>query len=227
MYLYALEGSGQTLFVNDDAQSLGMEFAVGSGHAIICGLPSSYFARSPQGPDALRSLVEYAARYTDVYYQESNVMAIRRGDYLIAHALEEEQVLTGQFVDLFDASLPLITSKTVDSNSSAMLFDVSSKLEGATPRLLFTGGTLTEPVTEESGSTRLTLQAPTGSVCSTRLAGNGLSPQSVSVLRDGEQEACAQTVWDEATGTLLVQIEGGRKPAELTVVWGNTPVSEQ
>ena len=227
MYLYALEGSGQTLFVHDDGQSLGMDFAVGSGHAIFCGLPSSYFARSPQGPDALRSLVEYATRYTDVYYQESNVMAIRRGDYLIAHALEEQQVLTGQFVDLFDASLPLITSKTVDSNSSAMLYDVSSKLEGTTPRLLFTGGTLTGPVTEESGSTRLTLQAPIGSVCSTRLAGNGLYPQSVSVVRDGQEDSSVQTAWNEATGTLLVQIEGGKVPAELTVVWGSTPAAKQ
>ena len=219
MNAYCWEGAGSPIVSSNLGDTLGLDVAAGEGRLLLCGLPSAYFSVAAEGPGALRDLVEYATRYTDVLYQESGAMVIRRGGYLIAHALMQEQTITGQFVDLFDAKLPLISSKQVEQNASAMLLDVSSKLEGDTPRLLHTGGTLSAPAQESAEQTRFAISVPVGAAGSTRLAGNGRTMESVSVTLSGQPYEQYETVWDETTGTLLLSLEGNGKPVDITVEW--------
>ena len=218
-YAYTLKGTGAPLILSDDELCFGMDFAVGQGRLIAVGLPSAYFSSAAEAPAALRSLTAYAMRYTDTPYHESNVMAIQRGDYLIAHAFDQEQTLKGSFVDLFDGNLPLLSAKTIPGHSSAMLLDVSGKLGGPVPRLLFTGGRLEGTVTEDTESTVWTVTAPTNAVCANRLAGNGSQPQSVTAANASGKEVGAEWSWDEATESLLVQTKGTAGPVTLRVEW--------
>ena len=220
-YAYTLKGTGAPLILSDDELCFGMDFAVDQGRLIAVGLPSAYFSSAAEAPAALRSLTAYAMRYTDTLYHESNVMAIQRGDYLIAHAFDQEQTLEGSFVDLFDGNLSLLSAKTIPEHSSVMLLDVSDQLGGSTPRLLFTGGTLEGSVAEEAESTVWTVTAPTNAVYSTRLAGNGNQPQSVTAVNASGKEIRAEWSWDEATESLLVQAEGTAGPVTLRVEWSS------
>ena len=61
--------------------TVGFDAKVGDGHFISVGLPSSYFADDPFGPQQIRELVEYAVQYTDVSYLETTLMTMQRGEY--------------------------------------------------------------------------------------------------------------------------------------------------
>lgn len=107
--------------------------AVGNGSLIYCGLPAAYGADSTAGAELVRSLVQYACRKAQLEYQEGPVVA-RRGPYVIAHALGRSMQLKGQYIDLFQPQLPLVTNPQLPYREPALLKEV--KLQSRIPALL-------------------------------------------------------------------------------------------
>lgn len=217
-------GSGFTSIFTSGTANVGIKAQVGTGNFIAIGLPSSIYSSVSNGATYLRDLVAYAVSFTDSQYVESNLMAVQRGRYIAAEALHAEETLNGNFVDIFDKDLPVITSKTVHAGSYALLCDISDLMTAGTPRFVHTGGTLNGDVTETASSTSFQVVGPLGSYFSTRILGNGKYPQSISVKSGNVDYHDYLYYWDNDTQSLLLQISDvPTKPLDVVIQWSDTP----
>ena len=222
-------GSGFTPVLENDDYTFGIDAKVGKGRLISVGLPSAYYGKSTKGPEQLRDLVAYACRYTDVSYVETDLMAIQRGPFIAAHALDYggEQTMKGDFVDLFDESLPILSEKKIQAGHSALLYDLTQDRKAGHPVLVHTGANLRSEVTETADTTEFSASGPTNSVSASRFLGNGKYPVEISVTRDGTLFKDYIASWDNASGSLLLSINH-QADEEVTVkiTWGDTPVAD-
>jgi hypothetical protein len=96
-------------------------------------------ARSPaaltylsDGAEVVRGLARQAAEAINLSWTETNALVLRRGPYLIAAGLDESIpdaasfVLHGNFIDLFDAQLPLRNEVTLSPSKRALLLDLEA-----------------------------------------------------------------------------------------------------
>ena len=222
-------GSGFQPILSNDNGVFGFEAAVGEGHVVSVGLPSSYYSANADGPQQLRDLVEYATTFTDVTYAETDLMVVQRGNFIAAQALDytDGETLTGNFIDLFDADLPVITSKDLAAGQSAFLYDISSLLESDTPRFVYTGGAMKGEVIETADTTAFSIGGPSKSTSATRLLGNGKYPQSITATVNGNRIGDLVSLWDNATGSLLIKVpHTAGETVEITVQWGDTRIED-
>ena len=229
-YSYAFSGSGFTailkagLFGNLNA---GIRADAGQGKVIAVGLPSSIYSTSDKGPAMLRDLVKYAMSFTDEDYLESDLMAIQRGNYIAAQATGSSQLLNGPFVDLFEETLPVVGQKYIENGKYAFLKDISHLQTAGVPRLVHSGGALTGSVTESAQTTTFTFTGPDNTLVATRLLGNGKYPEQITVTKNGQTYREFFSQWDNASNSLLLEIDGeGNVPLTVTVTWGTTPAAE-
>ena len=229
-YSYHFSGSGFTTILKAGLlgnYNLGIQADAGQGKVIAVGLPSSIYGTSSKGPDMLRDLVKYAVSFTDSSYLESDLMAIQRGNYIAAQATGPDQLLNGPFLDLFDESLSIVGQKRIPSGSHAFLKDISVYQTAGTPRLVHTGGLLQGSVSETTAATTFTVTGPDNSLFSTRILGNGKTPQQISVTAGGKEYHEYYSQWDNASGSLLLGIDGEASTVlTVTVTWGTTAVPD-
>ena len=224
--IYTGDGFTPIMKLNE-TDAIGVDAKVGSGHFIAVGMPSSYFADNAEGPQQMRDLVKYAVQYTDVQYYETTLMTMQRGEYLIAEALlsSEGETLTGDFIDLFDHNLSLIKQKTLGSNESAVLLDLTKFRTEGTPRIAFTGGVLKNEAVETADTTTFTISGPADTDSATRILGNGRYPASITATLNGEIFGNYAAMWDNDTASLLIKTS--HMPTEnitFTITWSDTKV---
>ena len=208
-----------------DGKTLGFESAVGEGHLIAVGLPSTYYSTNV-GCELMLALTEYATRYADLEYVTTNLMTIRRGNVVATHALVNNDRLTGRYIDIFDERLTVVTDPVVEGKDSRLLYALD-QLDLSIPRFGFSGGELVEgSLTETAEKTTFTYTSASSSTVSTRLlAPEGRYPVSATGKCDGKDVEVTMN-WNNATSSLLLQNEGNAKPTEITVTWGDTPVAD-
>ena len=187
----------------------------GAGSVIGLGL-EPYALSKCGGAKLLRAIVKYAAEKRGIAYAESNLLTGTRGRYVMAHALDRPETLTGRYIDLFDPRLPVLSQKEVAPHSSAFLYDAAG-LGG--PGIWVSTGEIIGK-TEEANRTVYTVAGPSMSVGATRLGGGGLLPSKITAY-DGAGRAHGVTA-DWRGGTLLIR--HGNLPEGLTVAveWGET-----
>lgn len=229
--LYTLTYTGKDVdpILSNDSGVFGYEAEVGKGHIISVGLPSSFYSQQTTGPDQIRDLVEYATTFTDVDYVETDLMTVHRGNYVVSQALDcsDGETLTGNFVDLFDTDLSVITTQELAAGKSSFLYDITELLASDMPRLAYTGGTVKGEITETADTTTFTIGGPTNTVSSTRLLGNGKYPESIVATVDGNRIGGIVTLWDNATNSLLVRVDHtADEPVEITINWGDTELED-
>lgn len=220
-YVVSFSGSGVSpiLTADNTGECIGFEKAIGEGRLLVSGMDSGYFCTTESGPQQIRDLTAYALRYTDTPYVESNLLAIRRGPYLAAHALETEEVLTGRFVNLFDPNLPVVDSVMLEGASSALLYDISELEADDIPRLCITGGDLTENPVETAEATSYTIYGPAESTSAARILCNGKTVDQV-ICKRGEREMECGYAYDEASDSILITLENNATVAQtVTVTW--------
>jgi hypothetical protein len=103
-----------------------------------------------EDPVALTASAEKEARFVEgvkgaaaaagFQWSEANHLLLRRGPYIIAAGLEESIagepiLLSGRFVNLFDANLQVVTEIRVTAGSRYFLLDLS-RISGNEPRVL-------------------------------------------------------------------------------------------
>ena len=214
---------GGNTIVTFAGSPVAVEETIGKGHVILCGLPSAYFSSAEQGTDLMRALTEYALEYTDYDYVETNLVTVRRGRFLAAHALDGSETLTGSFIDLFDPTLTVVHEVKIAGGDSAVLVDVEG-LDLSKPRLLYTAGTLKEAVTEQADMTVLTYTAAEGAMVPMRFsAPEGLYPTNVTA-ECGGKTVDIQRTWDREKRSLLLTGDGSVKPVTVTVTWTSEPM---
>ena len=132
------------------------------------------------------------------------------------------ETLTGNFIDLFDADLPVITTQELEAGKSAFLYDITSLLDSDTPRFAYTGGVLKSDVTETADTTTFSIGGPTDATSATRLLGNGKYPESVTATVNGDRIGNLVWTWDNATSSLLIKVpHTADETVEITVEWGD------
>ena len=223
---YAIKFDGGHAIINAGSDAVGIDEQVGLGRFIAVGLPSAYFSSQEMGPQMLRELVEYAVSHTELSYVESDLLAARRGDFLAAQALGADQTIAGQYIDVYDPKLPVVTSKTLNAGDSALLRDISGLLDQDSPVLAHHGATLLSEVTQTKEKTEFTFHSVSKTTCAFRLLGNGHLPQSVT-LKQGDRELVCTATWDAESKSLLVETAPlNADSIVMTVVWGGTEIGD-
>jgi len=130
---YPLNGAEPLFRAGDEATAPAWASPVGKGFLLYCGLPAAYGADSTAGAELVRSLVQHACRKALMEYREEPVVA-RRGPYVVAFAQGRSVQLKGQFIDLFNPQLPLVTNPQLPYVDPVLYKEV--KLISRVPALL-------------------------------------------------------------------------------------------
>jgi len=202
--LYALEGSG---FIAS------FEACYGKGHVIFFGVSPVFFAQSFSGANVIRSLIRYACEEKlGIPYREQGYLKLRRGRYVIVQSLEEDMVLKGKFLDLFDTRIRLVEGFKVPRRGSALLYAVEDLLDDHRPRLLFSSHKLVSKK-ERSREIVFSVKGPlkTRGVSRIALNGNKLS----SITARGPEVGSPLLNCDQEDDTLYVCFEN--YPQRITV----------
>jgi hypothetical protein len=135
-------GTGKRIYRRPEEhlfESMGMgrqpqegEHTVGEGAVLFERTNPTDLSRSNAGAKQVRDSVRRALviHGESADYKESNLLKIKRGPYLIAHALDEtdnEQpvVFQGLYIDLFEADLPLRRTVELKPGEDCLLYDLN------------------------------------------------------------------------------------------------------
>lgn len=102
---------------------------IGRGGLIWMRVRPAQCSTTPGGADRVVNAAQLAAKQVKLKWRETNYLLLRRGPYVIASGLDESvagtpRVLTGRFVNLFDATLALQRQVTLDPASRYFLLDL-------------------------------------------------------------------------------------------------------
>jgi hypothetical protein len=182
----------------------------GNGFVVIEPASPAALAHLPDGADVICALVQQAMLRMNREWRESNVLALRRGSYVIASGMDETNdiglALEGIYVNLFDASLGLVTSPRITGGTRWLLCDVSRRPDHAWV-LACAGRVMDERV--EAGVLRFIVRGMSNTRCAVRIA---MPSKPARVTFNGQ---AAQGEWDEASRTLLLQFD--HQPAGVIV----------
>ncbi|MPZ21291.1 MAG: hypothetical protein GEV06_25845 [Luteitalea sp.] len=113
----------------------------GRGAIVRASLSPASLTYMADGGGRVRGLARQAAAAVKLAWKESNALVLRRGPYLVGAGLSESVpgaeplTLKGRYIDLFDATLPVIESVTLAPNKRALLFDLDA-VTGDTPQVV-------------------------------------------------------------------------------------------
>ncbi|MBQ7319313.1 MAG: DUF4350 domain-containing protein [Clostridia bacterium] len=214
------EGAETPLLKAGD-KTIAFEESVGKGQIVVCGIPTAAFAVYKGGAPMLRTLVEYALDYTDMNYVSSDMMVVKRGKYVIAHAFDTAEELEGTYINLFDPYLCVMEDPTVPKEDSLVLVDITD-IDLSVPRLGFTSGELKGEVEETANTTTYVVTGAGNSIVANRLlAPKGKYPQKVTITNeDGKEQVMLSFVWDDDSNSVRFTFDAAVKPLTVTVTWG-------
>lgn len=202
---------------------IGFEESVGNGTVVVMGIPSATFSQYKGGSTMLRTLVEYVLQFTDYDYVSSELLLTERGKYVIAHAFDEPVKLEGTYINLFDEHLAIMINPIVPKEDSLILINVDT-FDLSIPRLGFSSGEVDEAsLKETSDTTTYQFTSATNTIiCNRLIAPDGVYPQSVTVTdKNGNNIPLLSVLWDSATHSLRLTLDGSREPLTVTVKWGS------
>jgi len=159
-----------------------------------------------EGADHIRALVQSACQAAKLPYRETNFLSLRRGPYLVAAGLDESlpdtsHELTGHFVDLFDARLPILTSVLLTPGHRSLLLDLD-RVRAKNPVILAAACKTQGARRLPGGGFRFHSAGPDSTEAAIRLRLGG-SPQSVTL--DSQPLPPGAQTWDPSTHTLLLR----------------------
>lgn len=225
-FAFVYEGAENPI-LTQGGSTIGFEEKVGDGHVIAVSLPTTYYANSKNGCDLLLALTEYATQYAGLEYSTTNLMLTERGRLVIAHALTENDTVKGKFIDIYDENLGIVTDPSIKKKDSLILWDILG-YDLSVPRFGFSGGELLKnedgsyKLTETADEMKFSYTSPLNTRVSTRiLVPEGRYPDKVTAYNNGE-EVTPITIWNNATSSLLIMIDGCAQGTDVTVTWCDT-----
>ena len=150
-------------------------------------------------------------------YEQKNNFVLRRDPYLIASVMDESPasneplVLKGRFIDLFDASLPIINEKVVHPGEQAFLYDLDKLSDNVQVKVLASASRqYDEEVTQNSYSFVSKSPAHTDNVMRILLPQRPVKVQTSVVSR---------STWDQESQTLLLVFENNPEGVQVRIEW--------
>jgi len=189
----------------------------GKGLVLVERKHPAAFTRSAEKAARLVTLLKRAVEHTGAKLVERNHLLLRRGPYILAACLDESVSpdpleLTGRFVNLFDANLPVLTKVTIAPKRQAFLLDLD-KVQGDPPIALASAGRI-----ESWKPTKRALTYTTTSIADVKIATRLLLPdEPKSVTINGKP--CKDITWDQASRTALIRHASSAKAISAELRW--------
>ena len=204
-HLFALMGM--------DEQTVEGLYRFGEGHIYVLRHNPQEFVQN-EGADSLL-LQTLGEAYGP--YEKKNYFLLRRDPYLIASVVDESPVsneplsLKGNFIDLFDPSLPILGEKVVQPGEQIFFYDLDKVIDKTSPKVLAAASRqYDEVVTLNSFSFISKSPANTANVM--RIL---LPKMPVKVLTSVE----SSSTWDEESQTLLLGFENDPNGVQVKMEW--------
>jgi len=150
-------------------------------------------------------------------WKTTGSLILRRGPYLIAAGLDEApepatKTLTGRFVDLFDAKLPVLREVPITPGSRHLLIDLERQ-HGTGPRVIASASKVLDARTDRN-QLRFHSEGPQGVIAATRVA----LPAPPKAAKVGAYpDAQVKVTWDAESRTALVEFPNAPEGVEVEV----------
>ncbi|MEC0173626.1 hypothetical protein P4H83_01950 [Paenibacillus favisporus] len=198
------------------------EHRVGDGAVLYYRQHPAELSRSDAGAEQVRSSVRQALQFRGEQdaYLESGLLHIRRGPYVIAHALDERDAaepaaqLEGAFVDLFDPELHVLSRVELQPGDDRLLYDLdhpAAQLQDK-PVILVSASRIREEQYLE-GKLTFVSESPSEMTVSTRIR---VPAEPSAVTAGGQPAACA---YDPGSKTVLIRYPGVPEGIEIVANW--------
>jgi len=189
---------------------------VGKGTVIAVTKPPSYFASSKKSAAELRAIVSGACGKAGIAYRESHSTIVRRGRYVAVRTFDQPAQLDGQFVDVLDPGIRLVTDPTIKADDLSVMADVGKLIADSKPRILLTSCRI-EASSETASLTRLLVSGPLGTKGVVRLSTAGKTVRSISVENQSGKPIPFEQKLE--SGTLLITHDGLPEGVLIKVQW--------
>ena len=195
--------------------AVGMQ-RVGRGVVVSERVSPAALSYRADGGTAVRKAAQEAAAAIGLEWREAGALVLRRGPYVIAAGLDESAhetkpySLHGRFIDLFDASLPVLHDVVIVPGKRFLLYDLDGAGDAAPHVVAAACRVRNEQVSVKS----LTFQADgvAGSRAVVRCAMKSV-PAGVSI--DGQP--AGDSLYDAKSGTLLLRFTNAVTPMRIEV----------
>lgn len=204
-HLFALMGM--------DEQAEEGHYRFGEGHVYVLRQNPKEFVFTEGADSLLLQTLETA--YGP--YEQKNNFVLQRDPYLIASVMDESPasneplVLKGRFIDLFDASLPIINEKVVRPGEQAFLFDLDKLSDDVQVKVLASASRqYDEEITQNSYSFVSKSPAHTDNVMRILLPQKPMKVQT---------SVASRSTWDQESQTLLLVFENDPNGVQVRILW--------
>jgi hypothetical protein len=179
--------------------------SVGDGLVRIVEERPRDLQESAEGATKVRRWVEEMLSAKGGRFETQTYLCVRRGPYVIASVFDETLVdhpevqFTGQYINLFDPTLPIIQKHVVCANERALLFDVDwARTNNPHPQVLAAAARVRDESLDGSHF-EFTMRGPAGTDCQARV----LLPVAPNRVNFTPDPGYIYT-WDPDSSTLLV-----------------------
>ena len=191
------------------------EYACGAGAVIVEPASPAELAHDPGGDEKVMERVRRAHQAAGMAWDEGNALALRRGPYVVAAGMdestdEEQMVLEGRYVNLFDAELGICEDPVIAADSRWLLCDLDGCPDG--PWVIASAGRVREEVSSEN-SLIFTVEGMAETTCAVRVRMPGKPKTAVNL--DGN----AVWVWDAESNTALMRFANRPAGARVEIRW--------
>jgi hypothetical protein len=182
----------------------------GHGSVIINPMSPAEIAHNPNGAD----IVVNQLRRIDPDLALGNLLALRRGPYLVAAAMDEStddaQVIPGTFVNLYNSDLAIRENPAITPGSHWLLYDIARCPDH--PWVIAAAGCV-KSETYTADTLTFTVEGIADTTCAVRVRIDS-EPKSITV--DG---MTVEGSWYEDTRTALIRFPNKPKGVDVQVSW--------
>ena len=190
-----------------DATNNEKPIQVGRGYVRVLAEKPREIQSQEEGPEKVVGILREMLECRGETLQAQNHLCIRRGPYVVASVLDEsvsdeDLVLEGTFVDLFDPTLPCLTKKTLSPGERTLLYDLNWLAENGVGSKVVAAGARVKNESASGDGLRFVTRGPKA----TRGFARILLPSKPDNIHS-EPECLQETRWDEGTSTLWLSFE--------------------
>lgn len=197
------------------------EYTYGKGTVYVSRNDPKDYILNENGDSKLLSIVErmYSDKAKAGKLKYKNNYRLSRGPYEIIAVVDESvssepYTVNGTYIDLFDPTLPVIKSKTVQPGTQALLYDVKKVEDKNKPQILASASRAYDEVRTSSGYSYVA-KSPIDTHNVSRVL---LPKQPKSVVINGSP-AYNPSNWDKSSKTYLVEFENSPEGVKVEFQW--------
>lgn len=189
-------------------------YSYGKGKVYVVRQDPKEFVMQADGDQSILKVIEQA--YGKLDYK--NHFYLERGPYVLASVVDESDIskdpliLKGNYIDLFEPSLPVLKQKVVNPDEQAFLFNIDAVKNKKKPQVL---ASASRQYDEQTGKRSYSFIAK--SPAETNNVMRILLPKQPKDVKVSAQTFTSE--WDKATHTLLLQFENNPEGVQVNIEW--------